>query len=271
MQTIVTTSPYFAIPNSFKYYYTNFDTNVTGVFNLPDVAESIEPIYVINIGLGNVTINSEVDGILENLVSNQNGLFIVKPATASNISKWIEISSSPISYSTAPLVSSVGNALIPILTSDLAQNNKDNWGLNGSSFNTGNDFFNSFNNGGGYWLPLNTFAQYLTITSPLYLSSSPIPQVLIVKGLSICFRGGSSTNYFTGVSFSGSNNGSIYSTLYSFSNTQTQTNFPNVVYVNFENEISYTSFQLFITNTVGTLSNLGIYSIQLYGYWNLVI
>lgn len=257
IQTIINVPVFTATPNSYTYFtYTPTSISANAIFNLADPAVQLGVIYIINNSTFSVTVNDNLGSLLGVMPSNTNSVYLPNHIEGG----WTQISSSATSVSTSNS-GARGNALIPALTSNTS--NKDFWSVTGSGQSTGNEFYRPFSSDSTtYWLPTSTGPERLDILSPYVLTSST---PILVKAITILLRGASSTNYFNGVSLSGSNDGVTFTNLYSFTNTQMQTGDNMPLYITLNNGTPYNIYRLSITSTIGSLSVLGFRVIQLFG------
>lgn len=259
-QNLVTTTPFIANSNSFTYYIYPLSANPMPAtfftFVLPiDYPDELTPITIINNSSFSVVIQNSLSVVLDTITQGQNATFIqaMPPSTTG----WQEVNSGQVKADT----SNLGGPIIPILTGDAATLNNGNWAALGSSAGAGSDFFNPFSTGGlQYWTPATTGAENLAVQSPI-TTNNPI-----IKGCLLQLRGATPANYFNDVVLNGAN-GSSLTPLYSFTNSQMQS--MSTFFVTFPNNTSYYSYVLTIGNTVGTVTTLGIFNMQLFGYYDL--
>lgn len=254
---IVNTTPFNMPPEAYNYFiYPLQSLPIVGnyVFNLCPVNNTLKTITIINNSINNVVVMFETTTI-DTLSSGQSAVFI--PNTVTN--NWVEIISSSVVNANL----NIGNALIPKLSANTNFENKDFWSTTGNNAQAGSDYFNPMSGNGGFWGPAAPDpAQYLQISSQF---------ASIAKGFSIIFKDTNSVNYFANTTIGGSNDSSVtatYTTLYTFTNAQTQSgNFQ--INDKFTNTTSYLYYRITIGNVVGNILAIGVNMFQLYGYYNL--
>jgi hypothetical protein len=226
-------------------------TNCTEV-DLPLVNTVNAPIYVKNNNNNSVVVKYQSNTITT--IPAMSTCFLYIDNTTQN---WVVLFTSNI---TLPIPR--GSALIPTLLGNVS---KDDWMISASSNSTSSAPFNPFGgNDGTFWGPATGGPEYLRIGTPFSNSVSPNP--LYVQAILWENRGGSSTNYFSNITFQGTNDLTNFTTLYTFTAADMQ-NANTINYIALPATVNFAAYQITITTTVGTATTLGFFNFNLIGYW----
>jgi hypothetical protein len=251
---IITSSPFTAIPNSYLYYICSGYTNPTFIFNLsnPIIEENV--ITIINNSPTNLQIYSNLGVLIDTITQGKTSIYLPNPLTNS----WDEI----LTGSSTNTSSSRGSSLIPTL---LGNTSKDDWIISASSNSTSSAPFNPFGgNDGSFWGPATGGPEYLRMDTPFINSGSPNP--IYVQAILWENKGSSDTNYFSNITFQGSNDLITFTTLHTFTPEEMQTS-NNINYLTLPSTYNFAAYQITITATVGLATNLGFFNFNLIGYW----
>lgn len=248
--TFVNSSPFQIQPNTFEYFISG-DLNLE--IRLPNISQQkdTETINIINKS-ANPLVVKDFGGVntVVTLQNNSQVSFLVNKTT--NPFTWQQVTNGSTSDSSNFLA-----PIIPILIDNPQTNNNQFFGASAFSSIAGTQPFNPFSTGGlQYWGPNTATSEFLTITGP-----TPY----VARAILLQFRGASSTNYFNGLTLSASVDGLNFDILHTPPLTACQST--AVYYAKFNNEKPYNIYRINITNSVGTLANLGIFNMQLYGYY----
>lgn len=245
----VTSATYTIQANDFQYFYS---ATPNTVITLPPYGQQmdINPIYIINTGATATAVKDSAGVTLDTI---QPG-FMIRYVFSSVTNTWLTVQSSAVK----PAVSNVGGPIVPILVDPAPVNNNQFFGTQATS-NSGTSF-NAFSTGGAqFWVPTGTGAEFLQVVSP-----TPV----VVKAILLQLRAVSGLQYFNNVTLQASLDGNPpFVTLYTFPLAVMQS--PNVSFSRFANETPYSVFRVAIGNTVGPVANIGIFNMQIYGYYNL--
>jgi hypothetical protein len=251
---IISTSPFTAIPNSYKYYICSLFPESTFIFNLsdPNVEENV--ITITNNSITNLQIYSNLGVLLDTITFGKTSVYLPNPLTNS----WVEL----LTGSSTNSSSSRGSTLIPTLLGNVS---KDDWSISASSNSTGSVPFNPFGGtDGNYWCPATGGPEYLRMNTPALTLNKPNP--VYVQAILWEVRGGSDTNYFSNITFQGTNDLINFTTLYTFTNAEMQS--ANAIrYALLPETVNYIAYQITITSTVGAATTLGFFNFNLIGYW----
>lgn len=243
--TEVSTSTYNLAANSSSYVLSR-PTNLR--INLPPVGTQNIPISIINFGENNLQIFDSLNNLVDIITS-----FSIISLIPSN-SDWLTSS-----YTTTIGGSSnTFSPIIPLLGGPAPADNNQFFGVTASSNGPSSQPYYPFSVGGlQYWNPNTSGNETLMIEAPT---------TFVAKAILLQLRGASGSNHYNRLKLEASRNGTAWINLLDIPNNASKST--NVYYSKFKNEIAYNFYRINILNSVGTLANLGIFNMQLYGYYN---
>lgn len=233
--------------NSYKYLISyTLNTSIT----LPDVINQDNEITIINEGNATLTVKRSDSSVIGTLEVSSFMTVIPNP----NINNWSVVArGSSGDFETNNFLSPI----IPILVDNAQANNNQFFGADASSSGGGTQPFQPFSTGGTLdWRPNTAGAEFLKITAPY---------PFVARAVLLQLRGANATNYFNLPILQGSNNNTNWVNQYTYTLSQAQSTATS--FSKFENTVAYLYYRISIPASVGTVGNLGIFNMQLYGYY----